>query len=839
MGLWVRVRGLAVASLVLGGIVLGSSVASFVTAGSAVAQTASSIVVEGNRRVESDTIRSYFRVGPGERLDPLKADEGVKAMFATGLFADVRYRWEGGRLIVTVAENSVISRIQFEGNKRVKDEQLLAEIQSKPRGSLSRPLVQADVQRIVEIYRRNGRYDIRVEPKFIERPNNRVDLVFEIIEGGKTTVKDIDFVGNRAYSGWRLRDVIKTGQSNILSFLKNNDLYDPDRIEADRELLRRWYLKNGYADVRIVSAVAEFDPGRNGFVLTFTIEEGDRYTFGSVDILSGVRDVDIPALRSKLRFSPGGVYNAELIEKSTEEMTIEASKRGYAFANVRPRGDRNFETRQINIVFAIEEGARAYIERNNVRGNTRTRDYVIRREFDIAEGDAYNRVLIDRAERRLKNLNYFKSVKVTNEPGSASDRVIINVEVEEQSTGEFSVAGGYSTADGFVAEVSVGERNLLGRGQTARAAVTYGQRTRGIEVSFGEPYFLDYRLAFGIDLFAKQVDASSSYIYRQETIGGGFRFGIPLREDLAIQTRYSAYRQAIELDQIFRDCNNVNPNFGLDPFMPATFPTAIGAGPNPAATTPPPGYGGLTNCYFNGEASAATKQLVDAGPAIVSMVGYSLVYNTLDNNRNPTKGLLAELRQDFAGIGGDVNFIRTTGDVRWYYELISDIISVLRLQGGYVTGWGDKQLRMLDHFQMGPNLVRGFQTAGIGPRDMTLGTSNDSLGGTMYWGTSVETQFPIFGVPKDFGLRVAVFADAGTVWNYAGQRFFPATATSVTTIDPFTGVDTNNMLIRSSVGAGIIWESPFGPIRIDYSFPLTKDPNDRVQQLRFSGGTRF
>jgi len=839
MGLWVRVRGLAVASLVLGGIVLGSSVASFVTAGSAVAQTASSIVVEGNRRVESDTIRSYFRVGPGERLDPLKADEGVKAMFATGLFADVRYRWEGGRLVVTVVENSVISRIQFEGNKRVKDEQLLAEIQSKPRGSLSRPLVQADVQRIVEIYRRTGRYDVRVEPKFIERPNNRVDLVFEITEGGKTSVKDIDFVGNRAYSGWRLRDVIKTGQSNILSFLKNNDLYDPDRIEADRELLRRWYLKNGYADVRIVSAVAEFDPGRNGFILTFTIEEGDRYTFGSVDILSSVRDIDIPALRSKLRFSPGAVYNAELIEKSTEEMTIEVSKRGYAFANVRPRGDRNFETRQINIVFAVEEGARAYIERINVRGNTRTRDYVIRREFDIAEGDAYNRVLIDRAERRLKNLNYFKSVKVTNEPGSASDRVIINVDVEEQSTGEFSVAGGYSTADGFVAEVSVGERNLLGRGQTARAAVTYGQRSRGIEFSFGEPYFLDYRLAFGIDLFAKQVDASSSYVYRQETIGGGFRFGIPLREDLAIQTRYSAYRQAIELDHIFRDCNNINPNYGLDPFNAATFPTATGAGPNPAATTPPPGYTGLTSCYLNGEASAATKQLVDAGPAIVSMVGYSLVYNTLDNNRNPSKGLLAELRQDFAGVGGDVNFIRTTGDVRWYYELISDIISVLRLQGGYVTGWGDKQLRMLDHFQMGPNLVRGFQTAGIGPRDMTLGTTNDALGGTMYWGTSLETQFPIFGVPKDFGLRVAVFADAGTVWNYAGQRFFPATATSITTVDPFTGVDTSSMLIRSSVGAGIIWESPFGPIRIDYSFPLTKDPNDRVQQLRFSGGTRF
>src|SRR4051812_19301865 len=839
MKFWGRVvRGLTLAGLVLGGTIVGGLTASVTTAGYAVAQGASQIAVEGNRRVESDTIRSYFRLAPGERLDALKVDEGVKALFATGLFADVRPVFNGNRLLITVVENSVISRIQFEGNKRVKDEQITQEIQSKPRGALSRPTVQSDVQRIVEVYRRAGRYDVRVEPKIIDRPNNRVDLVFEITEGSKTTVKDIDFVGNRAYSGYRLRDVIKTGQSSILSFLKNNDLYDPDRIESDRELLRRYYLKNGYADVRIVSAVAEFDPGRNGFVLTFTIDEGDRYNFGTIDIQSGVRDVDPAALRSKLRFSSGGTYNVELLEKAVEEMTIEMSKRGYAFATVRPRGDRNFETRTINIVFSVEEGARAYIERINVRGNTRTRDHVIRREFDIAEGDAYNKVLVDRAERRLRNLGYFKNVKIGTEPGSAADRVVLNVDVEEQSTGEFSIAGGYSTADGIVAEVSVGERNLMGRGQTARAAVTYGQRTRGVELSFGEPYFLDYRLAFGIDLFAKQIDSSSSFVYRQETIGGGLRFGIPLREDLAIQLRYSAYRQQIDLDQMLRNCNNVSPNFGLDPLSPASYPTAAALNTSPA-TTPPPGFGGLSNCYADGEASAAVKQQVDAGPAIVSLIGYSVIYNTVDNNRNPTKGVLAELRQDFAGVGGDVNFIRTIGDVRMYYELISDIVSVLHLQGGHVTGWGDKDLRMLDHFQMGPNLVRGFQTAGIGPRDLTPGTSADALGGTMFWGASVETQVPIYGVPKDFGMRLAFFADAGSVWGYKGPRVFPATGTSITTVDPFTGKDTDAMTIRSSVGAGLIWDSPFGPIRIDYAFPLTKDPNDRVQQLRFSGGTKF
>ena len=839
MGLVRVIRGLALAGFVLGGVFVGLCAACVTTAGYAVAQTVSSIVVEGNRRVESDTIRSYFRLRPGERLDAAKVDEGIKALIGTGLFSDVRPTWSGGRVIITVVENQVISRVVFEGNKRVKDEQLLQEVQSKPRGAFSLPMVQSDVQRIVEIYRRNGRYDIRVTPRVIDRPNNRVDLVFEIAEGGKTTIKDIEFVGNRAYSTWRLRDVIKTGQSNLLSFLKNNDLYDPDRVEADRDLLRRWYLKNGYADVRIVSAVAEFIPARNGFILTFTIEEGERYSFGAIDIQSSVRDVDIGVLRSRLRVSPGGTYNAEMVEKSVEEMTIEMSRRGYAFATVRPRGDRNFETRQVSVVFVVEEGARAYIERINLRGNTRTRDHVIRREFDIAEGDAYNRVLVDRAERRLKNLGYFKTVKITTEPGSSADRIILNVELEEQSTGEFSVAGGYSTSDGLVAEVSIGERNLLGTGTAGRAAVQFGQRTRGIELSYAEPYFFDYRLAFGIDVFAKQIDASSSYVYRQESIGGGFRFGVPLREDLGLQLRYQVYRQKIDLDQVLMNCNNLSPNFGLDPFSPATFPTTIGAptGLNPA-TIPPAGYTGIGSCYADGEASAAVKQQVEAGAAITSLVGYGLVYNTLDNNKNPTRGLLAELRQDFAGVGGDVNFIRTTGDARYYYELMSDVVSVLRVQAGYISGWGSKDLRMLDHFQMGPNLVRGFQAAGFGPRDLTAGTTQDSLGGTMYWGTSFEVQVPIFGLPKDFGMRFAMFADAGSIWGYKGPVTF-ANGLSVTTVDPVTGVDTNSMKVRSSVGAGVIWDSPFGPIRVDYAFPLSKDPNDRTQELRFSGGTKF
>src|SRR6516165_1738959 len=442
MGLGVRVlRGLALCCLVLGGIPVAPVMVGVAASSYVLAQSAASIEVRGNRRVESDTIRSYFKVGPGGRLTPELENEGLKSLIATGLFADVNVAHEGGRLVVTVVENPVINRVAFEGNKKAKDEQLKTEVQSKPRGTLSRPTVQADVQRIIEIYHRSGRFDVSVTPKIIELPNNRVDLVFEISEGEKTGVKEIRFAGTSAYSYSRLKEVIKTSESNWLSFLQTTDIYDPDRVEADRDLLRRFYLKHGFADVRIVSAVGEYDPARKGFVVTFTIDEGAQYRVGTIEVISNVRAIDPASLRSELKLSEGSVYNADLVEKSVELMTVQAAKHGYAFANVRPRGERNFETKTINLAFVVEEGARAYIERINVRGNTRTRDYVIRREFDLGEGDAYNRALVDRAERRLKNLGFFKTVKITNEPGSAPDRVVINVDVEEQATGEFSVSG--------------------------------------------------------------------------------------------------------------------------------------------------------------------------------------------------------------------------------------------------------------------------------------------------------------------------------------------------------------------------------------------------------------
>ena len=817
MDVWVRLfRGLGVAGLILGRVVLCVVAISAATASFAVAQTADTIIVEGNRRVEADTIRSYFRPGPGQRLDAAKIDEALKALYATGLFQDVRVSQSGGRLVVTLVENSVINRVAFEGNKKVKDDQLTNEVQSKPRGTLSRPMVQADVQRIVEIYRRNGRYDIRVEPKIIELPNNRVDLVFEISEGNKTGVRKIEFVGNNTYSSSRLKDEIKTAESGIFSFLQTTDIYDADRVEADRDLLRRFYLKHGFADVRIISANSEYDPARKSFTITYTIDEGPQYRFGTVDIQSNVRAVDPRTLRSGLRTDAGAIYNAEAVEKSVEFMSIDVAKRGYPFAVIKPRGERDPATKTINLVYVVDDGARAYIERINIRGNTRTRDYVIRREFDIAEGDAYNRALIDRAERRLKNLNFFKNVKITTEPGSAPDRVVINVDLEEMPTGEIAVAAGFSTADGLMGEFTIGDRNLLGRGQIARATIMYGQRARGFELSYIEPYFLGYRMAGGVALFARETLASNYYSYSSRSVGINLNLGFSLSEEFGLGLRYSIYQQKITLPDILNNCVN-SPNALVNG----------GGGVTPANEA------ALANggCFADGEASLAVRKELSTGSVMVSLVGYSLLYSTLDNNKNPTSGIYAEFKQDFAGVGGDVNFVRSSVEARAYHEIFSDVVSVLRLQGGYVAGWGGEDLRLLDHFQMGPNLVRGFAPAGIGPRDLTPGTSEDALGGTMYWGASVEAQTPFYFLPKDSGIKGAVFADAGSLWGYRGPTSWNVTGETLSPVD--------SKSIRASVGVGLLWSSPFGPLRFDFAFPLMKQDYDRQQQFRFSGGTRF
>ena len=793
----------------------------------------SSIVVEGNRRVEADTIRSYFKAGPDGRLDQGRVDDGLKALIETGLFQDVRVNQAGGRLVVSVVENPVINRVAFEGNKKIKDEQLTAEVQSKPRGTLSRPMVQADALRITEIYRRAGRYDVRVDPQMIDQPNGRVDLVFVITEGEKTGVKSVEFIGNQAFSSYRLKDVIKTHESNLLSFLSSGDLYDPDRVEADRDLIRRYYLKHGYADVQVVAALTEYDPAKKGFLVTFKIEEGQQYRVGSIDFRSTIGTLDGNSLRSFSRLSVGSLYNAEALEKSVEEMQVETSRRGYAFAVVRPRGERNFEQHTVSITYAIDEGPRTYIERIDVRGNTRTRDYVIRREFDISEGDAYNRALVDRAERRLKNLDFFKSVKITTEPGSSSDRVIVVVALEEKSTGDFSISGGYSTTDGALAEVSVSERNFLGRGLYARAAVQYGQYARGYSLSFVEPYLLDYRVALGLDFFSREQLANSYISYNTKTFGFSPRLGFQLREDLSLQLRYSAYRQEISLPSNLQNCNNIaGPSFYPSPAFMA------GSG-NQAALVAQ--YGSL-GCYSDGEASMPIRKELAGGPTWTSMVGYTLTYNTLDNNKNPTDGLLIDWKQDFAGVGGDVSYLKSTFDAKYYAPLVSDIVGIIHLQGGIMNKVGSKDLRMLDQFQMGPNLVRGFQPNGIGPRDITniyLGGTGDALGGTQYWGASAELQMPFWFLPKEVGLKGAVYADAGQLSGYKGPTSWIQTGeVNAPGCIPATG-NSVGTCAGLQVGVGLIWQSPFGPLRFDYAVPITKGKYDRVQEFRFGGGTTF
>jgi outer membrane protein insertion porin family len=836
-------RGGVVAALIMVAMPVAATVSVALVSSSAAAQTTDSITVEGNRRVELDTIRSYFKPGPGGRLDKGNIDDGLKALIETGLFQDVKINQTGGRIVVTVVENPVIGRIAFEGNKKVKDEQLTAEIQSKPRGTLSRPMVQSDAQRIVEVYRHSGRYDVSVNPQIIEQPNNRVDLVFEVNEGEKTSVQSIDFIGNNAYSSYRLKDIIKTHEHNFLSFLASGDLYDPDRVEADRDLIRRFYLKNGYADVQVVAALTEYDPERKGFHVTYKIEEGQQYRVASVTFESSIATLEGNSLSGLSRVHVGSLYNAEALEKSVEEMQIEASRRGYAFAIVRPRGDRNFEAHTVSIVFTVAEGPRQYIERINIKGNTRTRDYVIRREFDIAEGDAYNRALVDRAERRLKNLDYFKNVKITTEPGSSSDRVILVVDLEEKSTGDFSISGGYSTTDGALAEVTVSERNFLGRGLFAKASVQYGQYARGYSLSFVEPYLLDYRVALGLDFYQREQLANNFISYTTKTIGFSPRLGFTLREDLSLQLRYSLFQQTISLPTALNNCNNlqfladgVTPNPAFDP-SPAYISAAHIA--DPTAT----GLG----CYSDGEASLPVRQELAQGPATTSAVGYTLDYNTLDNAKNPTDGLFVEFKQDYAGLGGNVTNLKSAIDVKYYTPLVSDIVGLAHIQGGMITQIGNNPIRMLDNFQMGSNLVRGFAPNGIGPRDLTninFGGTGDALGGTKYWGASYELQMPFWFLPKEVGLKGAVYADAGALWDYQGPTFNVATGEingrlpNGVVCNCAMQFDNEN-LVRSSVGVGLIWASPFGPLRFDYAIPITKSKNDVVQEFKFGGGTSF
>jgi outer membrane protein insertion porin family len=801
------------------------------------AAIAQAVVVQGNRRVDSDTIRSYFAAG--------NAQQARQEMLSSGLFSDVRVSSRGGQTVVSVVENDTINRVAFEGNSRLKGDLLVGEVQSKARGPISQNLIDADVQRIKEIYRRAGYGLSSVTGRIAPLPNGRSDVVFTIVEGSKTGVQSITFIGNNAYSNYRLKGLMNTTEANFMSWLKTSDVYDPDKISSDLELVRRFYLKNGYADFRIISNEARFDDARGGWIVDIAIEEGDRYAVGNVRVDSRLRDVDSDQLQRIVTTSAGDTYNAEAVERSLQNITTEVMRRGYAFAQVRPRGERDSAGRTIGITYVVDEGPRVYVERINVRGNNRTRDYVVRRELDMGEGDPYNKVLLDRAERRLNNLGFFNKVRVTNEPGSAPDRVVVNIEVEDKATGSFAISGGYSTSDGIIGEVSLTESNFLGRGQYVKIAGTFGQRTKGIDFSFTEPYFLGQRMAAGIDLFSKFSDNTTTSRFQSRVTGGQLRLTLPITEEFSVTPRYSLYQTNIKIPNTvskpYDDCSAGNS--GLQ---------SLGLGYR------------LADCLANGEASVAVKEA--KGNTITSLFGVTMVYNALDNTANPRNGFYAELKPDVAGLGGDSQFLRIAGDARYYREIFEDFVGVARVQGGHIMGFSGST-RMTDHFFMGPSLVRGFAVSGMGPRDVRPGvdTKTSALGGTTYFGGSLEVQFPIFGLPREIGLKGAVFADAGTLFGYdGGQGVFDATCPSGSSGRLFSKVavqpgspQTNvacvrdQNVIRSSVGASILWASPLGPIRFDYAFALTKDKGiqdaatglryggDRTQAFRFSGGARF
>lgn len=727
------------------------------------------IRVEGTQRVEPETVRSYLLVQPGDPFDADRIDRSLKALFATGLFADVTLRREGDALVVRVVENPVINRIAFEGNHKLTEENLTQEIQLRPRAIYTRQKVQSDLRRILDLYRRNGRFAATVDPKVIPLDQNRVDLVFEIDEGPVTGVRSISFVGNHRFSDSRLREVIKTKESRWYRFFSSDDTYDPDRLTYDRELLRKFYLSEGYADFRVVSAVAELTPARDGFLITFTIEEGERYKFGKVDVANQLKDVDPAGLAAVVTTHEGDWYNADEVDKSISALTDALGNRGYAFVQIDPRVTRHPDTRTIDVTYDIKEGPRVYVERIDITGNLRTLDRVIRREFRLVEGDAFNTSKLQRSEQRIKNLGFFKKVDITNGPGSAPDKTVINVNVEEQSTGEFSVGLGFSTTDGALADVGIRERNLLGKGQDLRIGALVAQRTQQVDLSFTEPYFLDRNLSAGWDLFALTRDNQNFAGFSQFTVGGSLRAGYQITEPLRQTLKYT-----LRQDRIYNVADS---------------------------------------------ASIFIKDQV--GERVTSSVGQQLLYDKRDNRLDPTAGYFASVANEVAGLGGDVHYLRTTVSGGYYYSLAPQYVLSLTGETGYIFGFGEN-VRIEDRFFVGGDNLRGFQNGGIGPRDITTG---DALGGDAYYVGSLSLGFPL-GLPQELGLSGRVFSDFGSLWKVDAK----STATD-------TVVDINS--IRVSAGLGVSWQSPLGPIRLDFALPVKRENFDKKEFFRVSFGTRF
>lgn len=752
----------------------GAGVAVLASAFAAEAAVVQRIDVRGAQRVGAEAVRSNLSIQPGRTFSNADIDESVKRLYATGFFSDVQISVSGGTLVVTVAENQLINQVVFNGNRKIKDDKLQGIVQTQAQGPYSDSLISADIERIREAYSAIGRSDVEVTTQVVPVAEGRVNLAFVINEGERTKISSINFVGNNAYSDGRLAAVLQTKESGILSFLTRKDVYNEDKLRADEEALRQFYYNHGYADFRVISSEAVLNEAGNEYTINITVDEGQRYRFGAVSVESTVDGIDGSELQGLLETREGNTYSARDIQKSMEAISRRVSSAGYPFARVVPRGDRNFETNTIGVTYLVDQGERAYVERIEVRGNTRTRDYVIRREFDISEGDAFNQETISRAKRRLEALGFFSSVNISTQAGSSPDRVVVVVDVQDQPTGSFGIGAGYSVGDGgLVLEASVEEKNFLGRGQFIRLAAGGGfDDTQTYNFSFTEPYFLGYRLAAGFDLFKSSTSANSYYDYEEQ--GGTIRVTAPITEDLATTLRYT-YKEIDYIDDGATTSNTAQP-------------------------------------YLDA---------IDGSPWKQSILGHSIVYNTVDDRQNPHEGIYASFTHEYAGLGGDSEYYKAFIRARMFYTLSDefDIVGSLAGSAGHVVALGDN-LNVFEQFKIGGKEVRGFDNSGIGPR-----MGDDSIGGTTYFTASAEATFPLPLVPQDLGFRGAVFADAGTL--YGSELASDA------------GAQGTSMSLRASVGAGVVWNSPFGALRVDYAVPVAKEDFDETQEFRFSMANQF
>jgi outer membrane protein insertion porin family len=801
-----RARGAALTS----GLALLLGSAAFVAPSVALAQVQQGgvvqrIIVKGNERIEPATVISYLPIQVGDTMDSAKADLALKALFRTDLFSDVKIDFQNGDLIVTIVENPIINRVLFEGNSSLKDDKLKDEVSVRPRGIFTRAKVQADVARILELYRRSGRISANVTPQIVELPQKRVDLIFKIDEGPKSGVLRVNFLGNKAFSDNDLRGVVVTEESKWYKFFSSNANYDPDRIEYDKEQLRKFYRNRGYYDFRVVSAVAELAPDKNGFVIDYTLDEGPEYKFGKIGVETELQKLDKNVLAALVPLHQGELYEDQRVEQATDALTFAAGAAGFAFVDVRPQFTRHPETGAVDVTFDVKEGPRVYIDRIDVVGNTQTLDYVIRREMNVSEGDAYNRALVDRSKNQIKALGFFKNVDITETPGAAPDRTNLQVKVEEQPTGELSFSAGYSSVDQLVLDLGFAEHNFRGRGQDLRARVSVGSLRQQVDFSFTEPRFQGRDLALGTDIYYYKYDLTRFSAYKTTSVGGNVRLSFPLSLNSRGSVLYTLRDDNVEIDQSLCD-----PTVALLSF------------------------------------SVCSQR----GSFITSLVGYGYRLDRRNSPVNATRGFTFGFNQDFAGAGGDVKYVRTEGDAGWYHGFNKTFILSVTGSAGFVGGWSGDHIRINDRFYKGGNSFRGFQTAGIGPRDLSFGRS-DALGGKAYAIGSVELTIPTY-LPEQYGIKAALFSDFGTLGQLdAVDKRAPVPLDPNDLTKGFQRDAAGNLVLvqspdikddlalRASAGLSIFWKSPMGPLRFDFSQVLAKQPYDKTETFRFSTSTRF